>query len=268
VTTALTSRHPIDLDVLRAEWTKMRTVAGTAWMLVAIVVPTIALSVASTMAAACASAGCHQDPAKISLIGVTIGQAAVAIFAVMTVSGEYGSGMISVTFAAVPRRVTVLAAKALVAGGLVFLSAIVAVAGSAVVGVAVLPRKGFNAEHGYQLSLANGPFLRAASGSVLYLVLIGLLSIGVAVAVREAAVAIGVVLALLYLFPIVAAVVSDPQWHRRLVRSAPMTAGLAIQNTTDLDVQLIGPWPGLGVLAVWSFAALLLGGLLLRLRDA
>jgi ABC-2 type transport system permease protein len=47
-----------------------------------------------------------------------------------------------------------------------------------------------------------------------------------------------------------------------------MTAGLAIQATTSLRTLPINPWAGLGVLAAWAAAALLAGGLLLRLRDA
>ena len=47
-----------------------------------------------------------------------------------------------------------------------------------------------------------------------------------------------------------------------------MTAGLAIQATSDLRSLPISPWAGLGVLAAWATAALLTGGLLLRLRDA
>jgi ABC-2 type transport system permease protein len=44
--------------------------------------------------------------------------------------------------------------------------------------------------------------------------------------------------------------------------------GLAIQTTTGLRSLLLSPWAGLGVLAAWAAAALLPGGLLLRLRDA
>jgi ABC-2 type transport system permease protein len=100
------------------------------------------------------------------------------------------------------------------------------------------------------------------------LVLIGLLSLGVATAVRDSATAIGVVLGLLYLFPIVAAVVADPDWYEHLQQIGPMTAGLAIQATINLSSQPIDPWAGLGVLAAWAAGALLTGGSLLRLRDA
>jgi len=47
-----------------------------------------------------------------------------------------------------------------------------------------------------------------------------------------------------------------------------MNAGLAIQATTGLRSLPISPWAGLGVLAAWAAAAMLAGGLLLRLRDA
>jgi ABC-2 type transport system permease protein len=130
-------------------------------------------------------------------------------------------------------------------------------------------RHGFTPAHGYPLlSLADGPVLRAAAGSVLYLALVALLSLGVATAMRDSAAAIGVVLGLLYLFPIMAQVVSDPHWQRHLQQLGPMTAGLAVQATTHLRSLPIGPWAGLGVLAAWATAALLAGGLLLRLRDA
>ncbi len=110
--------------------------------------------------------------------------------------------------------------------------------------------------------------LRAAAGSVLYLALIALLSLGTATAVRDSATAIGIVLGLLYVFPIIVQVVSDPHWKRHLQQLTPMTAGLSIQATTQLDSLPISPWAGLGVLAGWAAAALLTGGLLLQLRDA
>ena len=214
------------------------------------------------------SAGCQLDPARTSLTGIYLSQAIVAILAVLAISGEYTSGMIRITFTAVPRRTTVLAAKAAILSGLVLAAGTVAVLGSLLAGRLILPGHGFTAGHGYPpLSLGDGPVLRAAAGSVLYLALIALLSLGVATAVRDAAAAIGVVLGLLYLIPIIAAV-TVPHWHRHLQQIAPMTAGLAIQATTGLRSLPISPWAGLGVLAAWAAAALLAGGLLLRLRDA
>ena len=137
-------------------------------------------------------------------------------------------------------------------------------------GRVILPGNGFTAARGFTpISLTDWPTLRAAAGSVLYLGLIGLLALGAATVVRDSAVAIGTVLGLLYLSPIVAAFLGgDPVWQRRIERYSPMSAGLAIQATTGLRHLSIGPWEGLGVLAAWAAAALLAGGLLLRLRDA
>ncbi len=256
-------------QALHAEWTKLRTVAGTFWLLLGVVALTVGLSAMVAAAITCPSAGCDQDPAKLSLTGIQLGQTLVAILAVLAISSEYSSGMIRITLSAMPRRTTVLAAKAAIVSGLVLAAGTIAVLASVLAGRLLLPGHGFTAAHGYSLlSLGDGPVLRAAAGSVLYLALIALLSLGVATAVRDSATAIGVVLGLLFLFPIIIQAVTDPHWQRHLRQISPMTAGLTIQATTNLRSLPISPWAGLGVLAAWAAAALLAGGLLLRLRDA
>jgi ABC-2 type transport system permease protein len=256
-------------QALHAEWTKLRTLASTGWLLLGAVAVTAAISSAASAAATCPSGGCQVDPAKLSLTGVQVGQAVVAVIAVLAISSEYSTGMIRITLTAMPRRQTVLAAKAALIGGITVAAGTIAVLVSVLVGRLILPGHGFTPAHGYlALSLGEGPVLRAACGSVLYLALIALLSLGVATAVRDSAVAIGVVLALLYLFLILAAVVTNPSWHRHLDQISPMIAGLYIQDTTGLRGLPLTPWQGLGVLAAWAAAALLAGGLLLRLRDA
>jgi hypothetical protein len=95
--------------------------------------------------------------------------------------------------------------------GLAFLAGLLAVPGCLLAGRLLLPAAGFDSAHGYALvSISQGQTPRAAGGSVLYLVLIALLRLGVATAVRDTAASIGVVLALLYLPPILAQTVSDP----------------------------------------------------------
>ena len=253
-------------QTLHAEWTKLRTLASTWWLLLGAVALTVAVS-AATVAAAAAAPGL--DPARLSLIGIQAGQAVVAVLAVLVISDEYSTGMIRVTLTAMPRRQTVLAAKAALAGGLVLAAGAVAVLASVLAGRLILPGRGFTPANGYQLlSLGDGPVLRAACGSVLYLALTALLALGIATAVRDSAVAIGTVLALLYLFPIVAAVVSNQHWQRHLEQTGPMTAGLYIQATVGVHALPLTPWQGLGVLALWAAGALILGGLVLRFRDA
>lgn len=254
---------------VHAEWTKLRTLPGTGWLLVAVVVTTVALGALAAAAVECTSVGCSQDPVEVALTGVQLSQAVVAVLAVLAITGEYRTGMIRTTLAAMPRRSTVLAAKATVVSALVVAAATAGVLGSLLAGRLLLPGNGFTPEHGHApLSLLDGPTLRAAVGSVLYLVLVALFSLGLATVVRDAAVAIGAVLGLLYLFPILIEVVTDPDWHRRLQQVAPMPAGLAIQHTVDVAGLPIGPWPGLGVLGVWAAVALIAGNLVLRRRDA
>jgi ABC-2 type transport system permease protein len=253
---------------LHAEWTKLRTLPGTVWLLLAVVALTVAVGGTAAAAVTCPAAGCGQDPAKAVLSGIDLSQAVVAILAVLAISGEYSTGMIRVTLTAMPRRITVLTAKAVVVSVLVLAAATAGVLASMLAGRLILPGRGFIPGHGYPaLSLANGADLRAAAGSVLYLALIALLALGIGTAVRDSAASIGVVLGLLYLFPVIASALS-PGWSRHLQQIGPMSAGLDIQATTGLRSLPLSPWAGLGVLAAWAAAALLTGGLLLRWRDA
>jgi ABC-2 type transport system permease protein len=232
----------------------LRTSPGTVGLLLTVVVATIGVSVLASAATTCPSVDCGQDLTKLSLTGVQLGQAVVAILAVLIMGNEYSTGMVRVTLTALPRRTGVLAAKAVILTGVVSGAAALAVIGSLAAGRFLLPAHEF--------------VLRPAVGSVLYLVLVGLLSLGTATAVRNPAAAIGIVLGLIYVFPIVTQVVTDPSWQKHLQQIGPMSAGLAVQATVDVDALPIGPWHGLGVLALWALAALLAGGLLFERLDA
>ncbi|MEU6026927.1 ABC transporter permease [Streptomyces tauricus] len=253
----------------RAEWTKLRTDAGNGWLTLGVVVLTLAAGAAVAMTSRCDATGCGGDPTRLSLTGVLAGQVVVAIVAVLMVGNEYGTGMMHTTLTAVPRRLTVLLSKSAVLTAVTLVTGTVSVLGSLLIGGLVRPGRGFTEEHGFPpLSLTDGATLRAAVGSVLYLVLIGLLSLGTTLVVRSAATAIGIVLALLFVFPILTQVVADPDWQRHLQQIAPMTAGLAVQTTVHTADLPIGPWQGLGVLALWTLGAMTAGGWLLRARDA
>ena len=257
-------------DALHAEWTKLRTVPGPAWLLLGAVALTIAVSAAAVGATHCPRhLTCPVDTTKLSLTGVQAGQAVVAILGVLMISNEYNSGMIRTTLAAMPNRLAVLAAKAILLAALVLVASAVAVFGCVLAGHLILPGHGFTTARGFHpVWLSYGPTLRAACGSALYLGLIALLSLGVAAIVRDTAVAIGVVLALLYLSPIVLGFIGNPHWQHRLERWTPTIAGLTIQATTGLRGLAISPWGGLGVLGIWAAVALVVGALALRLRDA
>jgi ABC-2 type transport system permease protein len=254
---------------MHAEWTKLRTVAGSGWLLLAAVALTVAIGAAADSAHAYSALGTAQDVTKISLTGVYLGQAVVAALAVLVVGSEYSTGTIDTTLAAVPRRCTMLAAKAAVLLAVVLPAGAVGVLCSLVAGRLILPGSGFTPAHGYApLSLTDSSTLRATAGSVIYLALVALLALGVTAAVRDSATAIGIVLGLLYLFPIIAQTVTDGSWQRHLHEIAPMTAGLYIQVTVGAHSLPLTPWQGLGVLAGWAAAALFAGGVLLKARDA
>jgi ABC-2 type transport system permease protein len=254
-------------EALWAEWTKLRTLSVTRWLIVAIVAVSVGVS-AAAVAATHVSTGGGQDPTKLALVGVDLGQAVVVVLAALAICEEYSTGMIRVTLTAMPRRHLLLAAKVAIVVVVVLAASILAVAGCLLAGRLLLPGAGIGPAHGYPLvSLAHAATLRAAAGNVIYLTLVALLALGIATAIRDTAVSVGAALALLYLPPFLAQLVADPL-RRHLQQLAPMTAGLAIQSTTSLRSQSIGPWAGLGVLAAWAVAAVIVGGLLLRLRDA
>ena len=255
-------------DATHAEWTKLRTVSSTSWLLLASVGLTIGVGTITSSAEKC-PASCGADPAKISLTGVMLGQTTIAVLAVLLVSNEYSSGMIRLSLAAVPRRLEMLAAKAGVLTAAVVAAGAIGVLASLLAGQMLLPGNGFTARHGFiPTTLAHGPMLRAAFGSVLYLVLVALFCLGVAVAVRDSGSAITITLGVLFVLPILGNVLLSSHWQRRFDRYSPMDAGLAIQATRNLSKLPIGPWQGLGVLALWTAAAVLAGWLVLKHRDA
>ena len=250
-------------ESLHAEWTKVRTVAGTGWLVLGMIVLTVAVGALVSTSVSPASSGAAQDTTKLALSGVDLGQAIAAVLGVLIIADEYRNGMIRITLAAVPRRLTMLGAKACVVTALVMPAGVIAVAGSLLAGRPLL------AGHGYPLaSLAAGSSMRAAGGTVLYLGLIALLGLGVATALRDPGAAIGFVLGLLYLPIILGHVIGDPHLQRHIQQLSPMTAGQSVQATVDVHRLPISPWAGLGVLAAWTAAALVTGGLLLRARDA
>jgi ABC-2 type transport system permease protein len=222
---------------VRAEWTKLRTTPGPAWLLLATVTVTAGLSAAITAAAL-------SPDENLALSGLYLGQVPIAVLAVLCISGEYSTTLIRTTLTAIPDRRTILTAKALA------LTLPVAATGT----LSVLACR------------CIAPIdPRAAAGTVAYLVLIAILSLGVAAMIRDSATSIGTVLGLLYLPPILAPAVANPHLHHLLDKAAPMTAlhTGALHTGTGPHHQLAG----LGVLATWSAAALLAGTLLLRYRD-
>lgn len=261
---------------LHAEWTKLVTVPAQLWTLAGVtglMVGFTALVAAGQQPPDCRpSAGCTMpDTVAQALSGVYFAQIAALFLAVTMVSCEYQPRLIRVTLAAHPGRGGVLAAKAAVTLAAVFCAAVPGVLGSLLAGRAVLTAQGFGAVPGHRLAaLSDHALQRAALGTLLYLLLVALLGIGLAAALRHQATAVGAAAALLF-GPYLATLVLPMTTHTlHLVQKwSPMTAGLAVQAVPPgAGTAPLAPWTGLAVLAAYAAAALAAGWILLRVRDS
>jgi ABC-2 family transporter protein len=208
----------------------------------------------------------EDDVVLLSLFGVRVGMIAVIALGVLWMTAEYRTGLIRTTFAAGPRRGHVLAAKAVVLGGTVFVAGLVASVASFLLAQPGMHAGGYNPPAYPHVSLLDGPSLRAVIGTAIFLALIALFSLGIAVLRRRTVGAIVFVIALVVVPQIVVPVISPEAdiWASRLT---PI-AGLAVQQTVDPAGQVIGPWTGLGVLCAYVVVALGLARWQLARRDA
>ncbi|MFJ4786967.1 ABC transporter permease [Streptomyces sp. NPDC088794] len=245
------------LRPLHAEWTKLRTLPSTWWLLAALVALTLAIGAAAITPVAadvCPGGPCDEDTVKLSLTGVWLGQAACLILGVLTMGAEYGTGTIRTTLAAMPTRRRVLASKATVLALLTAAGGALGILASTLLADALLPDY--------------APALRPTVGSVLCLALVALLGLALATMLRDTSAAITLGLGILYVVPLLVTIIPSPTWQHRLERWAPMPAALSIQSTRHLADLPIAPWPGLGVLAAYAAALLALACVLFRFRDA
>jgi ABC-type transport system involved in multi-copper enzyme maturation permease subunit len=264
---------------VEAEWTKLRSVPSTYWLLLAAVASTIAfgLLVCSAVDTSGGRPGCvpgaqgcgDEDVVMNSLSGAYLGQIAVVALGVLAATSEYASGTIRLTFAATPRRSKVIGAKVAVLVGSVLVAGLCASLASFMLGQPILHTNGFVPAQGYPLvSPADAPAARAIAGTALYLGVIAVLAFAVGTIVRRAGSAIATVLAILYAPAIVSLMLADPLrgW---IQKASPMMAGLAVQRTVlRYDSVPIGTWAGLGVAAAWAAVALVVALWFVRRRDA
>jgi ABC-2 type transport system permease protein len=262
---------PAPLGAIRAEWTKLRTLPSTTWLISVAILGTAGLSLAITgsMDYHQCDTPCALDTTKLTLAGVRLTQVGILVLAVLATTAEYSTRTIQPTLMAVPRRLVVVLGKLGVLAVLGTATGVLAVAAALAAGRAVLPGNGFTAARGFPaLSLADDLTRRAAIGTVLYLGLIALLGAGLGLLLRDTAGALTAALALLYGSPIVAMFINDPQWQHRIHRFSPMDAGLTIQTTRNLAAEHIGPWAGIGVLSLYATAAVAAGLVVFQFRDA
>lgn len=254
-------------DVVRSEWTKLRTVRSTYFTLgVAVLLSVglgalIGLAVASNYHSMSPSDKLTFDPTSVSFFGMSLGQLAIGVLGILVITSEYGTGMIRTTLQAMPRRGWVLGAKALVfAAATVVVGEILSFAAFFIVQPIL---KGGPAPHA---SLGQPHVLRAVIGAGLYLAVTGLLALGIGAIVRNTAVSITVMVALYFVFPIVSnAFPSSIQ--NPLQEYLPTGAGQQVA-TVVRTAHTLAPWAGFGVMCAYAAVALLAAYALMRRRDA
>ena len=256
---------PVTLTrVLSSEWVKLRSLRSS-WI-------TLALAVAGLVVVAIVGgiltnadwSHLHRgelarfDPTDRSLAGLNFSQLAIGVLGVLFVTGEYGTGMIRSSLAAVPRRLPVLWAKAIVFATvtlvLMEVSAFVAfLGGQAALGT-----------HGTTMAAAGA--LRATVGTGLYLTVVALLGIALGFLVRSTAGGIAALFGLLLVLPGILAILPE-SWQTTVGPYLPSNAGAALYDLHPESASL-APWTGFAVFFLYAVIALIGAAAVLKRRDA
>lgn len=254
------------MDVLRFEWTKLRTLASTRWILASVVVATIVIGVAVSYATVARwntltfAQRTALDPVFQSLTGLIFGQLAVGVLGVLAVTAEYSTGTIRSTLAAVPHRRAVLAAKAAAIAVPVF------VVSTAATLVAFWASQAIFATKNAGVSLGAPGALRAVIGGGLYLTALALLAVGLGAVIRHTAGAISAFVGLVLVVPIVTGYLPNP-WGKDISKFMPSDAGQALLSL-HTNANSLSPWTGFAVLCGWTALALGAAAWLIARRDA
>jgi ABC-2 type transport system permease protein len=234
------------MNILRAEWTKARTVRSTWWSLGVATVLCVGLAVLSGMQWRnnYDRVADDWDAVRNGFLSLTMGQIALVVFGVLLASAEYSSGTIRASLTAIPARGRFLVAKLAV-------SALVAAM----------------AEHGVSLGDPGVP--RAVVGAWLYLTLLCVFAAGVGMMLRSTAASLGILIPVLFLN-------SQGLGHapgiREVAQYLPDQAGLVLMQSTDPGTGMFARSYGFGgalaILVAWTLAAVGGAYLLLRRRDA
>jgi ABC-2 type transport system permease protein len=275
---AARSPHVTFPHLVRSEWIKFWTVRSTLWIVPISVLLMVGLGFLIAFAAthapgAGAGGGARRvnevfDASTLSNIMVAFAQLTIAVLAVLTITGEYTTGMIRTTLTAAPKRLGALFAKALIVVSVTFAVGIV---GAAITWVVTRPVLGDK----YAIDLANSETQRILLGAALYITGIALLAFAIGALFRHSAAAIATVLGLLL---VIEGVWSVLPWafFQKTSPFLPGTAGQKIMSSQAVIDATVAPghaavlsaWQGYGVLIAWG--VVLLGGaaVLLRRRDA
>jgi ABC-2 type transport system permease protein len=249
-------------SVTKAEWIKLRSVRVN---VLGIAAAAVGLVVLGVLFAAVGNTdqgprGTVADSVSLVFGGITLSQLIIGVLAALFVGSEYASGLIRTTFGAVGRRTRVLRAKAIVFGGATWLAMTIGAFGAFFAGSAVY--SGDLASH----SIDDPGVLRAVLSAGFYGGCVALIGIAVGFLLRSTAAAIGVLIGLLMLAPVLVGLLPGTIGDT-LTKILPSQAGDAMMSVSSPD-SLLSPWLGFAVLVAWVVGLLAIAGVALRRRDA
>ena len=254
------------LATARSEWVKFRSVRSGPFALVATALTVVVgawllgdSNRGSYLAASPAGKAAF-DPVFTVFQAIELAQLFIGVLGVLTVTGEYASGLIRGTFVATPQRVQVLAMKALVFAVVVWACCTAMSFAAFFLGQSVLSP----AKHA---GIGDPGVLTAVFGAGLYLTLIGLLGMFIGVAVRRTPAALAVLFGLLVVLPIVFTQIHG-KFSSNVGEYLPGNAGQQGFQLLHGGAYALGPWQGLGVLAAYVAVAAVAAFVLIRRRDA
>jgi ABC-2 type transport system permease protein len=246
-------------QAMRAEWTKLVSLRSTRWTLLVTAVGTALVTFLSTHSALGHPRGWYQgfDPTNQSLAGLALASLTMGVLGVLVISGEYGTGTIRSSLAAVPRRGVLLTAKVAVVGLCTLVIGQVLAFASFFEGQAVLSGGAPTA------ALGQPGVLRAVMLSGAFLALFALLGLGIGTIVRHTAGAIAVFVGFTMLAPVLLHTLSES-----ISRYAPEiifanSAAAVIPQGDSFSATI-----GTVLMLAYCAATLGLGALVLVRRDA
>lgn len=249
------------INAVRSEWIKMRTVRMN-WVLViiAIAFPLVV----STLTAALANDLDARDLLEVVQGTSVVTAMLLGVVGASTITGEFGFGTIRPTFAAVPKRMVVVAAKA-------FVTVVVAmVTEAAVVLLCLVVSSSVATSRDFDIDLGDVPNANPAIlGIVLFAAIVSLLGLGLGLLIRSTPAAV----AILILWPLVAegivggvlTAAGIDQAGKWMPYNAGITMGLLDSQRGDETLSRVSA--GLYFFAVTSLIGIL-GSMLTNRRDA
>jgi ABC-2 type transport system permease protein len=248
--------------ILRSEWIKLRSLRSTWWSFGIIICIQVGMAVIFSLTAqerfAAASAEASMNAAvSVTTVGLLFGQLVIAVLGVLVISGEYATGQIRSSFMAVPNRLPVLAAKAVVFSIATFVVTLASIVVSYFVTMPIL------AEAGAQADPLSGALWLHFIGAAAYLMFIGLISLGIGAALRSTPGGIAASLGLLLVVPTVFQLI-PAEWSMTLSQWLPNSVG---QNLYYWD-GTFEPWQAALVMLGWVAALLSVAAVLMKRRDA